>query len=77
MDELDERIRHRLRAIQLKHWKRGRTAYRELRQRGVPHEVAAGIAMYVRSGWHAAGQLTNVAFPRRVFDQLGIPRLGR
>ena len=27
--ELDEWMRHRLRAIQLKHWKRGTTAYRE------------------------------------------------
>jgi RNA-directed DNA polymerase len=77
MDAIDEWIRHRLRAIQLKHWKRGRTAYRELHQRGVSHDVAVGIAMYVRSWWRAAGQLTNVAFPKRFFDQLGIPRLGR
>ena len=27
---LDEGLRHRLRAIQLKHWKRGSTIYREL-----------------------------------------------
>ena len=27
--ELDEWMRHRLRAIQLKHWKRGKTMYRE------------------------------------------------
>ncbi len=30
---LDEWLRHRLRAIQLKHWKRGSTLYRELRNR--------------------------------------------
>ncbi len=77
MDEIDKWIRHRLRAIQLKHWKRGRTAYRELRQRGVAHDTAIGIAMYVRSWWHTAGQLVHVAFPKRYFDQLGIPRLGR
>ncbi len=29
--ELDEWLRHRLRAIQLKQWKRGTTSYRELR----------------------------------------------
>jgi hypothetical protein len=28
--ELDQWIRHRLRALQLKHWKRGRTVFREL-----------------------------------------------
>src|SRR5687768_16805259 len=32
---LDEWLRHRLRAIQLKHWKRGTTIYRELRALGV------------------------------------------
>ena len=32
--ELDEWMRHRLRAIQLKHWKRGTTIYRELRALG-------------------------------------------
>ena len=32
--ELDEWLRHRLRAIHLKHWKRGTTIYRELRRAG-------------------------------------------
>jgi RNA-directed DNA polymerase len=32
--ELDEWLRHRLRAIQLKHWKRPRTIYRELKTLG-------------------------------------------
>jgi RNA-directed DNA polymerase len=32
--ELDEWMRHRLRAIQLKHWKRGTTMYRELKALG-------------------------------------------
>jgi group II intron reverse transcriptase/maturase len=77
MDAIDEWLRHRLRTIQLKHWKRGRTAYRELRQRGVSHDTAVGVAMYLRGWWRTAGQLTNVAFPKRFFDQLGIPRLGR
>ena len=34
-------MRHRLRAIQLKHWKRGTTIYRELRALGASPEVAA------------------------------------
>jgi RNA-directed DNA polymerase len=34
--DLDKWIRHRLRAIHLKHWKRGTTIYRELTARGVP-----------------------------------------
>ena len=31
--ELDKWVRHRLRAVQLKHWRRGTTIYRELRAR--------------------------------------------
>jgi group II intron reverse transcriptase/maturase len=77
MDTIDEWIRHRLRVIQLKHWKRGRTAYRELRTLGVSHDTAVGIALHVKSWWRAAAQLTHVAFPKRFFDELGIPRLGR
>jgi len=33
--DLDQWIRHRLRAIQLKQWKRGRIIFRELRSRGM------------------------------------------
>ena len=36
---LDEWMRHRLRAIQLKHWKRGTTMYRELKALGAPEGV--------------------------------------
>ena len=32
--ELDEWLRHRLRAIQLRHWKRPKTIYRELKAMG-------------------------------------------
>jgi hypothetical protein len=41
---LDEWLRHRLRALQLKHWRRGRTMYRELEAMGVPRAVARVIA---------------------------------
>ena len=33
--DIDKWMRHRLRALQLKHWKRGPTIYRELRARGM------------------------------------------
>ncbi len=36
--DLDEWMRHRVRAIQLKHWKRGRTIYRELTALGAKPE---------------------------------------
>ena len=43
--ELDEWIRHRLRAIQLKQWKRGRTAFRELVARGLRPDLAARVSV--------------------------------
>jgi len=73
--ELDEWIRHRLRAIQLKHWKRGTTIYRELRARGLSKDAAAKVAANNRRWWRNSAKLINVAFPIRYFDQLGIPRL--
>ena len=42
MDELDGWIRRRLRALQLKQWKRGKTAYRELRNRGASETLLPG-----------------------------------
>jgi hypothetical protein len=72
---LDEWIRHRLRAIQLKHWKRGRTAYRELRARGLSADVAAQVAANTRRWWRNAGMAIHIALPVRVYDALGVPRL--
>ncbi len=73
--DLDEWIRHRLRAIHLKHWKRGTTIYRELRARGLPRVAAARVASNGRRWWKNSGMLINMAFPISYFDQLGVPRL--
>jgi RNA-directed DNA polymerase len=72
---LDKWIRHRLRALHLRHWKRGRVTYRELRARGVPEHTAASVAANTRRWWKNSAMLIHVAFPIRTFDQLGIPRL--
>ncbi len=72
---LDEWIRHRLRAVQLNQWKRGRTVFRELRARGVARHTAIGVARYTRSWWRNSTQLLNVAMPASYFDGLGLPRL--
>lgn len=73
--ELDQWLRHRLRALHLKHWKRGPTIYRELRARGVSEDHAAIIAGNARRWWYTSSRLLNRALPTRYFDQLGIPRL--
>jgi len=74
--DLDEWIRHRLRAIQLKQWKRGRTAFRELVARGLNPDLAARIAANTRRWWKNAAMGLHVALPNRLFDQMGLPRLG-
>ena len=48
---LDEWIRHRLRQLHLKQWKRGKTIYRELMARGIPEWVARQIAANTRRWW--------------------------
>jgi RNA-directed DNA polymerase len=73
--ELDEWIRHRLRAIHLKQWKRGPTIYRELRKRGLSSKGAAKVAANGRRWWKNSSMTINVAFPISYFDGLGLPRL--
>jgi group II intron reverse transcriptase/maturase len=74
-ETLDQWIRHRLRAIQLKHWKRGTTIFRELRARGMSVAGAAIVASNGRRWWRNSAMLIHVAFPISYFDQLGVPRL--
>ncbi len=73
--ELDEWIRHRLRAIQLKQWKRGTTIYRELMARGTKRWVALKVAANSRRWWKNSAKALNMALPNRLFDELGVPRL--
>jgi len=73
--ELDEWIRQRLRAIQLKQWKRGPTIYRELRARGLSRDKAAMVAGNARSWWRNSGMAIHLALPAAHFDTLGLPRL--
>ena len=73
--ELDEWLRHRLRALQLKHWRRGTTMYRELLALGASETDARSIAGNSRRWWHNSRLLLNRAMPIAYFDRLGVPRL--
>jgi len=73
--ELDEWLRHRLRALQLKHWKRGSTMYRELRALGARHEVALRVAANSRRWWRNSAKSLNGVLTVAWFDRLGLPRL--
>jgi len=73
--ELDEWLRHRLRALQLKHWKRGKTMYRELLALGASESDTLRIARNSRRWWRNSRFLLNRAMPIAYFDRLGVPRL--
>lgn len=53
--ELDDWVRRRLRAIQLKHWKRGPTIYRELQALGASVKVARQVAGNASRWWRNEG----------------------
>ena len=74
--DLDGWIRRRLVALQLKQWRRGTTAYRKLRARGVSEARAAMAAAHVKRWWRTAAHgAINVAFPADYFAKLGVPKL--
>jgi hypothetical protein len=75
MRELDEWLRHRMRALQLKQWRRGTTMYRELRALGASPEHAARTAGNARRWWHNSRYELNRLMPIGYFDRLGVPRL--
>ena len=73
--ELDEWMRHRLRAIQLKQWRSGRTINRELRKLGASEDVAKRVAGNSRCWWRNSGKQLNMVMTIAYFDELGAPRL--
>ena len=73
--QLDEWIRHRLRQLQLKQWKRGKTIYRELIRRGTAEDVARKVAANSRCWWRNSAKLLNVALSNRFFTEVGVPTL--
>ena len=73
--ELDEWLRHRMRAILLKHWRRPQTVYRELKALGATEDVAKRVAVNSRRWWRNSAKLLNSVLTIAYFDKLGVPRL--
>jgi RNA-directed DNA polymerase len=73
--ELDEWLRHRLRAIQLRHWKRPGTIYRELKALGATDDAARQVAGNCRCWWRNSRGAINSVLTIAYFDRLGVPRL--
>lgn len=73
--DLDEWLRHRLRMVQLKQWKRGTTVYRELRRRGMPDRIARKVAAHTRSWWRNSVSMLHIALPNSYYAAVGVPSL--
>jgi RNA-directed DNA polymerase len=74
MRELDEWLRHRLRAVRLKQWRHGTTMFRELRALGATVDLAARIAGNARRWWRNSRMGLNRVLPVAYFDRLGVPK---
>jgi RNA-directed DNA polymerase len=76
LERLDGWIRRRLRSVVWKQWRRGRTRFAKLRQRGVSVVLAAVAAGQTHGPWRMAQhEAMTLAFPNAAFDSLGLPRL--
>lgn len=74
MRGLDEWLRHRLRAVQLKQWRGGTTMFRALRALGASVDLAARIAGHARRWRRNSRMGLNRVLPVEYFDRLGVPR---
>jgi RNA-directed DNA polymerase len=72
---LDEWMRHRMRAIHLKHWRRASTIYRALLALGANPSVARVVASQNGHWWRGSGNALNCVLTISYFDRLGMPRL--
>jgi len=66
-------MRHRLRAIHLKHWRIGTNVYSRLWALGTNHELAAQIAGGAGHWWGHNETGLNRVLTVKYFDELGIP----
>lgn len=74
--DLESWLHRRLRALMWKRWKRGTVRFRELRQRGVSHDLAAQSAGSSHNVWRLSrSPALNFAFPGKFWTSLGLPSL--
>ncbi len=70
---LDKWIRHRLRALQLKQWRRGRTIHRELVARGLSAHKAAKVASQGRRWYRIRAKTFTSRCPSPISMHLAFP----
>jgi RNA-directed DNA polymerase len=73
---LEEWMRHRLRSVYWKQWKKSRRRFAELRKRGVGKELAAQTVGSCHGPWRLSNSpALSIALPIKYFDWLGLPRI--
>jgi RNA-directed DNA polymerase len=76
LEDLDQWLRRRLRAVIWTQWKRSRVRFRKLRERGIGEKLAAQTAGTSHGPWRIANSpALHIAFPISYFDSLGLPRM--
>jgi len=76
--DLDMWTRRRLRCVLWKQWKRGRTRFKELTERGIGKDLAAQTAGSAHGPWRLSNSpALTIALPNAVFNSLGLPVLAR
>ncbi|MDD7520642.1 MAG: group II intron maturase-specific domain-containing protein [Lachnoclostridium sp.] len=74
LKETDEWLRHKIRAIYWKQWKKVRTKYRELKKLGVDKEKAWICANMRNGNWYCSGYFVlQTAFNNKKLRELGYP----
>ena len=64
-----------MRAVQLKHWRRPSTIYRELKALGAAPNVAKRVAANSRRWWRNSDGRLKTVLTIAHFDRLGVSRL--
>jgi RNA-directed DNA polymerase len=76
LEDLDQWLRRRLRAVIWKQWKRSKVRFRKLREYGVEGHLAAQTAGSSHGPWRLANSpAMHIAFRISYFDSLGLPRM--
>jgi hypothetical protein len=74
MEELDEWLRRRIRAVYWKQWKKVKTKYKELKKLGVENEKAWICANMRNGNWFCSGYFVlQTAFNNKKLRELGYP----
>ena len=78
LKETDEWLRHKIRAIHWKQWKKVKTRYKNLKKLGLNHYQAIKFANTRKGYWRVANSvILNTTLTNQFFNDLGLKSLTR